>query len=92
MVKTWFGLSAINVVGDIGSLHGYWRRCRMRIDKPHRRSFDGIMIYFWYNIWKERNRRTFQNKSLQPSEVVLLCKEEIDQFGLATRPSRGGLL
>jgi hypothetical protein len=62
--KTWFGLSTINTVGDNGSLHGYWRRCRSRIDKPHKRSFDGIMIYFWWNIWKERNRRTFQNKRL----------------------------
>jgi hypothetical protein len=57
----------------------------MKIDKPHRRSFDGIMIYFWWNIWKERNRRTFQNKSLQPSAMALLCKEEIDQFNMATR-------
>jgi hypothetical protein len=21
------------------------------------------MIYFWWNIWKERNRRTFQKKN-----------------------------
>jgi hypothetical protein len=44
------------------------------------------MIYFWWNIWKERKKRTFQNKSLQPNEVALLCKEEVDQFKLATRP------
>lgn len=85
LLKSWFGLSAIDVVGGNGSIHGYWRRCRMQVHKPQRRSFDGIMIYFWWNVWKERNRRTFQNKSLQPTAVALLCKEEIDQFNLATR-------
>ena len=50
ILKTWFGLSTIDTVGDNGSLHGYRRRCRLRIDKPHRRNFDGLMIYFWWNI------------------------------------------
>jgi len=27
------------------------------------------MIYFWWNVWKERNRRTLQNKSMQPSQA-----------------------
>jgi hypothetical protein len=57
----------------------------MKIDKPRKRRIDDIMIYFWWNIWKVRNIRTFQNKNLQPSAVALLCKEEIDQFNLATR-------
>jgi hypothetical protein len=32
------------------------------------------MIYFWWNVWKEHNRRTFQQKSLQPRQVALLAK------------------
>jgi hypothetical protein len=45
------------------------------------------MVYFWWNnIWKERNKRTFQNKSFQAREVAFLCKEEIDQYQWATRP------
>jgi hypothetical protein len=47
--------------------------------------FDGVMIYFWWNIWKERNRRTFQNKNLQLEEVAYLCKEEVEQYQSATR-------
>ena len=85
LIKIWFGLSVIDVLGENGSLHSYWRRCRMKIDKPRKRRIDDIMIYFWWNIWKVRNIRTFQNKNLQPSAVALLCKEEIDQFNLATR-------
>ena len=47
--------------------------------------FDGVMIYFWWSIQKERNIRTFQNKSLQPREAAILCKEEVEQYRLATR-------
>ena len=84
-IKRWFSLSVIDTVGMIASLHKYWRKCRMKIDKDQRKAFDGIMIYFWWNLWKETNRRTFQNKLLQPSQVALLCKEDIEQYQLATR-------
>jgi hypothetical protein len=84
-LKQWFGLTALNAVAVTGSLHKYWRRCRAKIDKSQRNKFDGVMIYFWWNIWKKWNRRTFQNKSLQPEEVAFLCKEEVDQYQLVTR-------
>jgi len=59
LVKIWFGLSGVDVVGENGSLHSYWRRCKIKIDKPHKRMFDDIIIiYFWWNFGK-RNRRTF---------------------------------
>ena len=35
-------------------------------------------------------RRTFQQKSLQPRQIALLCKDEIQQFQWATRPIAGG--
>jgi len=47
-----------------GSLHGYWRRCKLRIDKPHRRNFDGLMIYFWWNIWKREKYKNFPKQKL----------------------------
>ena len=79
-IKRWFNLSVIDTVEMAGSLHKYWRKCIIKTDKDQRKAFDGIMIYFWWNLWKERNRRTFQNKSLQPSQVALLCKEDIEQY------------
>jgi hypothetical protein len=69
-----------------GSLRGYWRKCRNRFERKDRKRIDGIMIYFWWNVWKEINRRTFQQKSLQPCQVALLCKDDIQQYQLATRP------
>jgi hypothetical protein len=63
ILKSWLGLSILDTVSPNGSLHSFWRKCRAKIDKAHKRRFDGMMIYFLWNIWKERNRRTFQNKS-----------------------------
>jgi len=82
ILRSWFGLSIIDTVGVSSFLHNYWRRCHAKIDKPNKRKFD--FIYFWWNIWKERNTRIFQNISLQPSEVAFLCKDEFDQFQWVT--------
>jgi hypothetical protein len=80
VIKSWFGLSILDTISINGSLHGYWHKCRRKVDRTHRKAFNGLMIHFWWNIWKERNRRTFQNKSLPAREVAFLCKEEVDQF------------
>jgi hypothetical protein len=87
--KAVLGLSAIDTLGMVGSLHKYWQKCRAKFDKRQRKEFDGVMIHFLWNIWKERNRRTFQNKLLQPRQVALLCKEDIQQYQLATRSNEG---
>ena len=86
-LKTWLGLSVLDTVNMNGPLHNFWRKCRLKVANTLRRKFDGLFIYFWWNIWKERNRRIFQNKSLQPREVAFLCKEEFDQFQRANIPS-----
>jgi hypothetical protein len=80
-------LSVIDTIPMVGSIHKYWCKCRAKFDKSQRKEFDGIMIYFWWNVWKERNRRTFQNKSLQLRQVALSSKEDIQQHQLATRPN-----
>ena len=93
LLKQWLGLllglSLLDSVGMMGSLHSHWRKCRTKIDREHTKTFDGVMIYFWWNVWKERNRRTFQNKSMQPSQVAMICKEDLQQYQLATRPNAG---
>jgi hypothetical protein len=89
-LKQWLDLSVIDAVPVTGSLHGYRRRCRAKVEKEQKKKFDGITIYFWWNIWKERNRRIFQQKSLQPCQVAHLCKDDIQQYQLATRTTAQG--
>jgi len=47
--------------------------------------FDGIVLYFWWNIWKEWNQRTFQPQELHPRQVAFLVKYEVQRFQLVTQ-------
>jgi len=53
----------------------------IRNEKP---AFDGLMMYFWWNIWKERNRRIFQQESKEVVDVAYLIKEDIHLHQAAT--------
>jgi hypothetical protein len=54
-----------------------WRLISMEhLNQAQKRSVAAILSYTAWNIWKERNRRVFQQRSLQPHQVVLLIKEE----------------
>lgn len=46
LLKQWLGLSVIDTVGMAGSIHKYWRKCRVKFDRGYKKVFDGIMIYF----------------------------------------------
>jgi len=82
-------LSVLDSGSVTGSLHG-WRKCRTKFGKDQKKKFDGMVIYFWWNIWKERNRGTFRQKSLQQCQVALLCNDDIQQYQLATRTTARG--
>jgi hypothetical protein len=56
---------------------------QIKIDKQSRPTFDGLIIYFWWNIWKERNRRTFNHESKSVEEVAFLIKEDAQQYDIA---------
>jgi uncharacterized Fe-S cluster-containing radical SAM superfamily protein len=44
-----------------------------------------MVIYICWNLWKERNRRIFNNAFQSPSEVAARVKEDIDQRRRALR-------
>lgn len=43
----------------------------------------GILFSFWWEIWKERNRRVFDNKEQSPIEVATLTLEAIKMVDFA---------
>jgi hypothetical protein len=59
------------VYGNIASntIIGWWRWMRRSCDKKLKPVFDGLMLYFWWNIWKERNRWIFLHNFLEETKV-----------------------
>jgi hypothetical protein len=50
------------------------------VAKDNKSFFDSLVIYFWWNIWKERNRRTFRQEEKTVTELTYLIKEDVQQF------------
>lgn len=66
--------SWIQLTNYSGSLYAFWRKCRRKVAKNQRRDMDGLLIYFWWNLWKERNGRIFQQQELNPRQVLPCAK------------------
>lgn len=65
--------------GDSG-LPVCWLLSRASIPEEFRRSFDSLMLLVSWKIWKERNRKTFENKALTPAQLCALILEEADAW------------
>ncbi|KAK1680570.1 hypothetical protein QYE76_041418 [Lolium multiflorum] len=61
------------------SLNEWWDEAISHLLKEKKREASGAIIYSMWGVWKERNKRVFQNTSLQPAAVAALVKEDIAQ-------------
>jgi hypothetical protein len=55
----------------------WWEKGLAHLPKKTRRLKAALMIYCAWNIWKARNRKVFDNKSLTPAEVLQEIKAEV---------------
>jgi hypothetical protein len=57
----------------------WWEEEASKVPKQDRKRFNGILIYIVWNLWKERNRRIFENTHMTAQQVASLAKEDIMQ-------------
>jgi hypothetical protein len=81
----WFPLQRLPPISGTNSIYSWWKKCRRQVDREHKGAFDGLILHFWWNIWKERNRRTFQQVAKLPLDVAYLIKEDIQLLQSARR-------
>jgi hypothetical protein len=82
-LSSWLNLSHLPPIDSATTIYGWWTKCRARVQKEFCRTLDGVLIYFWWNIWKECNRPTFNNDFKQVIDAAYLIKDGILQFATA---------
>ncbi|KAJ1260431.1 hypothetical protein BS78_10G231700 [Paspalum vaginatum] len=78
LLLSWFNKNDLRTVSQQGSVYGWWKRLRRMVTTQERRLFDGLVIYFWWELWKERNRRSFQNVERSVLAVTSFVKEDLN--------------
>ena len=56
----------------------WWEEAVTVVPLTERRRFNGMVIYTFWNLWKERNRRIFNN-SESVMQVAGRIKDDIEQ-------------
>lgn len=87
LIKQWFRLPIVDIVPMSGSIHGYWWKCCLKFDRGQRKKGGWNYDLFLVEHRERTNRRIFQQKSLHPRQVAMPCKDDIQQYQMATRPS-----
>ena len=56
----------------------WWDKAVTVVPLTERRHFNGMVLYTFWNLWKERNRRIFNN-SESVMQVAARIKDDIEQ-------------
>ena len=81
-VSLWEGLNTFQqaLPTSFNSINDWWEAVNKLVPKESRRSFNGMAIYIMWNVWKERNRRIFEQKYLSAQQVASKTKENLKEF------------
>ena len=61
-------------------LADWWQLARIGLPGELRRAFDSAVLLATSNLWKERNRRTFDGVSKTPLQLFHLIMDEADAW------------
>jgi hypothetical protein len=50
------------------------------VPEHHRRGFDSLVLLVSWEVWKERNRRTFDGHSMTPTHLLGVIRDEGDSW------------
>ena len=60
-------------------IRAWWEEAARKVSKSERRRLNEVVIYTFWNIWKERKRRIFNNVIETVPQVAVRIKEDIEQ-------------
>nr|TKW07472.1 hypothetical protein SEVIR_7G309500v2 [Setaria viridis] len=80
LVSNWTGGQIKMLEDDLVDVEEWWKRSLSPFNKKQRRSVVAYLIFTAWNIWKERNRRVFEGRSLQPHQRYKKVKTQILQI------------
>jgi len=80
-ILTWENFTQIQQQQNANPTHikSWWEDVAAKAPRAERRRLNGVAIYTFWNIWKERNRRIFDNRSETVPQVAARIKEDIEQ-------------
>jgi hypothetical protein len=65
--------------GDPLQILSWWEKAVTVVPLTERKRFNGMVIYTFWNLWKERNRRIFNNNYESVMQVAARTKDDIEQ-------------
>ena len=86
-ISTWKNFNILQAAHPVqfDNIGKWWEKAARSVPKDKRRHFNGLIIYTMWNIWKERNRRIFDQKFLTVKKVATRIKENLEEYRRAFR-------
>ena len=80
-ILSWENFTQLQQQLQVNPTHikSWWEEVATKVPRSERRRLNGVVIYTFWNIWKERNRRIFDNLIQTGPQVAARIKEDIHQ-------------